>query len=835
MSETLVWWLMMQVVGLAALPLCLTLFRRLPDRGYALSKAFGLLLVGYLLWILNILRILPNSTGGIVWVLVLLFAASGYVAWRKRNELVAFWRERWWLIYATELLLFLAFVTAAYLRSYVGDIGGTEKPMDFMFLNAVTRGDHFPPEDPWLTGHNVSYYYFGYLIVSIMTRLSGLETSIGFNLGLSMIVALAATGAFGLVYNLAAPQEQRAAEGGPGAQAAAASKPLLRPIAFGLVAALLLVVMGNLEGVLEWIAAQDMGSSGFWSWVNVKELVPYDSGEWFPDGFWFWWKATRMLDGGVGIHEFPFFSFLLGDLHPHVMSIPFVLLAIGVAMTLFRSDEPLDLVVWLERPFALIGFGLVLGSLAFLNTWDMPTMAFLIAMAALLRNRILAGGWSRGLAVDTAGFVAPLFLVAFLAYTPFFFGGFDSQAAGFTAESGNGSGLFHTFLIWGPFAVLVLPYAAWRIALSGRPVTQREALWALAPVAALFSLWLVWDILGVHLVGEPSGPQGGFGLDRVLGWLPDTIVLNDAHVAGREFDQVSLGERLGRGSNWLTVPVLAAALGLLGLALYREVEAAKARAEERFGPIMALALASTAALLILGVEFVFIEDGFDSRMNTIFKLYYQAWLLLSIAGAFALYELARHLSFPLIRFDRRALWGVAAVVVLLGGLVYPVTATFNRTEDFDLPRSIDGLDYLKRNNPDEYDAIQWLSDLEGQPVIAEALGGDYSEGGRVSAATGLPTLLQWPGHELQWRGTSKPQEGREAALDVLYTSSDPAAVREVIAEYGIRYVFVGVLEREKYPNLTVPQLTDIFEPADPAVGDIVYRVKPEVLSGIIQE
>jgi uncharacterized membrane protein len=170
MSETLVWWLMVQVVGLAALPLCLTLFQRLPDRGYALSKPFALLLVGYLFWILNVVHVLPNTTRGI-WAALLLFsAASGYLLWRRRDELLAFVRERWWLIVATEVLFFLAFITAAYLRSYVPTVAGTEKPMDFMFLNAMATADGFPPEDPWMAGGNVAYYYFGYLLVSIMTR-----------------------------------------------------------------------------------------------------------------------------------------------------------------------------------------------------------------------------------------------------------------------------------------------------------------------------------------------------------------------------------------------------------------------------------------------------------------------------------------------------------------------------------------------------------------------------------------------------------------------------------------------------------------------------------------
>lgn len=851
MSETLVWWLMLQVVALASLPLCLTLFRRLPDRGYTMSKAFGLLLLGYLFWILNVMHILPNSTTGIIWVLIPLFAVSGFVGWRRREELLEFWRERWWLIYAAEALLFVAFITAAYLRSFTPDIGGTEKPMDFMFLNAVTRGDHFPPPDAWLSGSNVSYYYFGYLLVSIMTRLSGVATSVGFNLGLAMIAALGLTGAFGLVFNLAAPHERRAAEGGPGTPAAQFdSRPLWRPMIFGLAAGLFLVVMGNLEGALEWLAAKDMGSAGFWSWAHLDAqdpVVPYDSAHWFPDKFWFWWRATRLLDGGVGIHEFPFFSFLLGDLHPHVMSIPFVLLAIGMALAVFRSDEPLDLVVWLERPLTLVVFALILGALAFLNTWDMPTMAFVFTLAALLRNRLHADRWSWGLAIDTGGFVLPLFIVAFLAYSPFFFGGFTSQAAGFTAESGSGSGLFHSFLIWGPFAVLVLPYAAWRIYQSDQPITRRAVLWSLAPAATVLVLWVVWDLFAANRnANDINIINKGFGLNALLGWLPNQLLPNN----GKQGVWDAIGDR---GWNWLTVIAMAGALGLLVLALAREVEDAKRTGEERFGHIMALVLSTTAALLILGVEFLYIEDGFDSRMNTIFKLYYQSWLLLSVAGGFALYEVARTWRMPRFDVSLRSIWIGGLAVVLLGAFVYPLLATWNRTEgcvghpvrllqagncgDVYGRRSIDGLEFLKSNNPGEYEAILWLADRDGQPVIAEAVGDDYSPGGggRVSAATGLPTPLQWPGHELQWRGTSSPQAGRREDVDLLYTSRDPAEVRGVIEKYGIVFIFVGGLERETYPDLALPDMIDIVEPAKTAGDTIVYRVKPQVLSGVAQE
>jgi YYY domain-containing protein len=644
MSETLVWWLAAQLVALAALPLCLNLFGRLPDRGYSFAKAFGLLVLGYLFWVLNVMRVLPNSTGGIWAVLVLLLAASGLLFWRRREELGGFLRGHLWLIGTVEAVFFLSFVTAAYLRSYVPEIAGTEKPMDFMFLNAVTRGERFPPPDAWLAGHDVSYYYFGYLLVSIMTRLSGVATSVGFNLGLAMIAALAVTGAFGLVYNMTAPRERAAAAGAPGTpRAAFASTPLWRPVAFGLAAGLLLAVMGNLVGLLELFAAHGFGSSGFWSWVNIRDsgtgalaLDSYDSSRWYPDQHWFWWRSTRVLDGGAGIHEMPFFSFLLGDLHPHVMSIPFVLLAAGGALALLRSEEPLDVVVWLERPIWLLAFGVMLGALAFLNTWDMPTMAFVIALAALVRNRLLGGRWSWGLALDTAGFVAPLYLVAFLAYTPFFFGGFDSQAAGFTAEGRAGSGLFHTFLLWGPFATIVLPYAVWRIARHGG-ISWRAAAWSCSPAVLVIALWAVWD-----------------GLAQVFEWLPLAVRPNEATQGFA--DRVS-----ERGWNWLTVGVVGTSVAALCLALAREAESTKRDDEASTGHVFALMLAATAALLVLGVEFFYIQDGFGSRLNTIFKLYYQSWLLLSVAGGFVLYELARGWPPP-----RVVLPGAARVSLSLG-------------------------------------------------------------------------------------------------------------------------------------------------------------------------
>ena len=173
---------------------------------------------------------------------------------------------------------------------------------------------------------------------------------------------------------------------------------------------------------------------------------------------------------------------------------------------------------------------------------------------------------------------------------------------------------------------------------------------------------------------------------------------------------------------------------------------------------------------------------------------------------------------------------------LLAAFVYPLTATFERTQSFDLPRNLNGLAYLQRNSPDEYAAIQWLSDQDGQPVVAEAIGQGYqTETSRVSGVTGLPTILGWPGHESQWRGGYDEQVGRPEDLEQLYTSADPNAVKSVIQKYDITFVYVGPAERDAYGRLAVPELDVIFEPVFEQGEVVIYRVRAEALGNVILE
>ena len=314
-KETYAWWAAAMLVGAIAFPLAFVFFHRLPDRGYVFSKPLGLVLLGYILWIGATLGLFPNDRGSVILILIGLAIAALIVAGRRRSELAAFVREKWRYILLVEGLFTLTLVVAASLRSFISGIEHAEKPMDFAFLNGILRADQFPAEDPWLAGHDVPLYHFGHIMVASLTRLTGLPSSITFNLALALIGGMAAIAVFGLVYNLiitrASPRSA---------------------VLFGLVGVGLLLVLANMEGLFELIRRYGIGSTGFYGVIDIDGLdgpikcsqTPNSCSEWYPNEWWFWWRATR-ISTQWDWREFPFFTFMLGDLHAHLLSIPFVI------------------------------------------------------------------------------------------------------------------------------------------------------------------------------------------------------------------------------------------------------------------------------------------------------------------------------------------------------------------------------------------------------------------------------------------------------------------------------------------------------------------------------
>ena len=241
-------------------------------------------------------------------------------------------------------------------------------------------------------------------------------------------------------------------------------------------------------------------------------------------------------------------------------------------------------------------------------------------------------------------------------------------------------------------------------------------------------------------------------------------------------------------------------------------------------PFMLIAI---AALLLIGPELFYVVDVFNNRMNTMFKLYYQAWVLLAVASSYALYYLVSRYSGAGARI--RVPGYVWAGLVVLGGVAsvyYPLAAGYSKTSGLAGEATLDGLAYVAQESPAEFAAIQWLKKNHSQgDAIVEAIGDDYSSHGRVSASTGIPTILGWIGHEEQWRGSRKPFEGRPEAVESLYQSADPQEAREILDRYGVTYIIVGPRERAKY-GIQDTEKFDRFGDVAFQEGDVViYRVR----------
>ncbi len=209
-------------------------------------------------------------------------------------------------------------------------------------------------------------------------------------------------------------------------------------------------------------------------------------------------------------------------------------------------------------------------------------------------------------------------------------------------------------------------------------------------------------------------------------------------------------------------------------------------------------LIGLALILTLVPEFVYLRDLFVTRMNTVFKFYYQAWVMLALASAYGLSRLAERKTPIWLKAPGLAL----AALLILGSLWYPLAATPSKADNFRGEPTLDGLAYLRRYDPAQMAAVDWLrANVVADAVVLEASGGSYSEAARVSMATGNPTLLGWDFHERQWRGNAgydKLAAGRPEALDQIYRSARPDELPALLDKWGIDYVFVGAQERAKY-------------------------------------
>ncbi|MCL4530928.1 MAG: DUF2298 domain-containing protein [Chloroflexi bacterium] len=781
------WYILITLLGLLTFPLVYYLFPALTDRGYSLSRTAGLLIWGYVFWLFTSLGLTQNTVGGILFGLLILIGISIAIFVKRQSEIIGWLKSNLRLVVTVEVLFFVAFAFLALLRAGNPELDGTERPMELMFINAILRSPTFPPHDSWLSGYAISYYYFGYVMTAMLAKLTGLIGSVAHNLMTALIFGLAAIGAYGILYNLLALLPDNRPQTANNSSSAARRFSFLGP--------LFLLLVSNLGGFLEVLHTRGIfwnsNPSNFWTWLGIQELnqPPAQPYQWIPDRYLWWWRASRVISDFDLTHhfqevidEFPFFSFLLGDLHPHVLAIPFNLLAVAIALNVFLGGWRGEIDLFGYRlHISKIGFfaaALTLGGLAFLNTWDILVGAALIVGAYLL-FRVHEDGWSWSRLEDVFVLGVPLGFSAFILYLPFYFG-FSSQAGGILPNLINPTRGAQLWVMFAPFFIPMLAYFVYLI------FKQKQAgNWTLAIVLVIGFIILLWVL---------SWTMGWFAFltnpDFAQNYLASQGVANVT-----AFFNAAMSRRFVSIGGLLTlVIILVPAVAFL--ATNRRPQTINEQPSTiNHPPAFIFLLIALASILVIAPEFVYLRDQFGTRMNTIFKFYYQAWLLWSIAAAFGTAVLLQNL---------RGAWDwifrIGLVVLLFMSLTYPALAIPNKTNNFNPPLgwTLNDFTRIQRSNPMHAAGIEWLRSAP-YGVVAEAVGGGYTSYGRISTYTGLPTVLDWYDHETQWRGTSAPQGTRADDIKLLYSTSNWQTALSILKRYNIRYVYIGNLERSTYP------------------------------------
>jgi len=863
MFSFLAWYLLISLLGWLTFPLAYRLFPKLADRGYTLSRALGLLLWGFIFGLLASLGIVQNDPGGLGLAFVLgvglSFLVLGWGARGSKEGEVHFllvpslsslrdWlRLNRRLLITTEILFLVAFVVWAFVRACNPETAtaGGEKFMEVAFINAIMRSPTFPPHDPWLSGYAISYYYFGYVMTAMLAEVTGVLASVAHNLMSALIFALSAIGAYGILYNLLAAWRNH--RGLSTAGHPSLGLPLLGPF--------FLLIVSNIEGFLEVLHQRGIfWPSRFWIWLDMSELSlpPTPPLEWIPHRFIWWWRASRVItDFDLAgnrweiIDEFPFFSYLLGDLHPHVLAMPFGLLAMAVALNIFLGGWEGNVNLFGFRiPIhwtGLVSAAMVLGGLAFLNTWDILAFATLV-LGAFMLARVRARGWSWARLEEFFALAIPLGILSVILYLPFYLG-FSSQASGILPNLVSSTRGAH---LWVMFGSLFVPIFAYLIYLRAHEKQRGYWLFGLSIAIGLsLFLWLFSWLLG--LVASLRMP------DFVANYLNSQGVS-----APREFFVKAVLNRLPDSGGWLTLLILLAVVMALLSGVTRrgqppgdrplDLDVAQPSINGQRTLVFnthsfILLLVLLGGLLTLAPEFVYLRDIFGNRMNTIFKFYYQAWLFWSLAAAFGAGVMLQSL---------RGAWSwiyrTGLVIVLVMAMAYPVLGLLTKTNDFQIPAftqalaaarnagdpnplktashvwTLDGAAYIDRENPGDALAIRWLRSAP-YGVIVEATEAyvSYQYYARISTFSGLPAVIGWPPHEDQWRGSYAPQGSRVDDIKTLYETRDWNAAKAILDRYNIRYIYIGPLERSTYQISETKfqqNLTAVYQMEDVVIYEI---------------
>jgi len=712
-------WFIVEILGFCTLPLMNRIAPNLKDRGYGMSKVASLALLTFFTWTFS--HVLGYGITAIVLALstIALLSIVTLLTLKKKPEI----SKR--TILEVDIVFTLSFLFFIALQMYHPFIEGGptttlytgEGFMDSAFLNAINRASSLPPPDPWLSGYKLQhYYYFGYLMGSILVKISAIPAHIMLNLLTPLCAALTTSITYGLGYNLTGKRR------------------------YGLLSAMFVGFIGNLY-LFKMLLEQLLTSPDL--------VLHYVATKW---DYYYWSPIRALFDTNQAITEFPFFSFMWGDFHPHMIGLAFQVLIISLLYAFICNSRSIFGTEKSTAFFSVLIFGISLGFLFANSSWDYPTYA-LLSILVIGANQLKRGA---SLVHSMLSASLPIAVSIFL-YLPYILA--------FKAIGAKGIGIV-TYP--SPIAGFLLVHGLPLLAIAFFALSQK---WEDLAVKRIFLLLLSSIIL-----------------------IPLLLILS------------------------IIYPVLIFILPIIFFSLlfiFREIRTENGVSHEVFF-VFCLILGGACILFLSEVFYIrdFLAGGEFQRMISVFKFYYQVWVMWMISAAFCIYYAVKNLNKKL-----KKAFIVCIVILIFASGIYPVLGTYTWLKGFETSPTLDGTDYLKYSSirvdgasiepQGDYFAICWISkNVKGTPVILEAVPlnapweqqFDYTYYSRVSSLTGLPTLVGWVFHEHSWGYKTDITEPRIKDVNVIYSTEDIELAMKKLKDYDVEYVFVGSLEHMQYPE-----------------------------------
>lgn len=753
------WYIVIQILGFLAFVLGYKLFSNLKDKGYCISKILGISFGSFISWWLMILNFkMYNFSPAVSYVSTGIFAlitAGVILKFNNENDrknLFNFFDKNYKFIALVEVAFLIVLITFGFIRAFSPDILMVHKLQEFVYINSILGSTSLPPDNSWLSGHTLNFFYTGYFMLANLVNLSALPLELAFNLIPGTILSLIILASGGIVYNLTESKT------------------------YGIIGAIITGFMGN------FVALKEIFKAGFTNSFN-------------------WWSSAHCLTDNT-FTEFPLWSAVQGDIEPfHLVNILFLaliyILIVMLKEDLFLFQNKLNYNSILSNVFLILIIALVITT----DFYSLLT-AVIIVFSCMLYKALFSQNRTETILKSVITTII-VFFGALIIDLPFLLS-YTLPDISIKATTSNYTGYTESFLL--VFGVFLIPFLVYML------LEIKKAL-SLGLVDSILSLILLCSLLELIILNYTS--LSAVSIKIIIGICLLLLVISSGYRIYKKNNtkkfttqaQIIIGLLVLLEIEFIIVKEIITVL----ITVFIVFSIYKLLTEKDFKVFMALCLYLTTFLSMIIISIPNMS-GFISGIEVL-KAYLiaQTLLLLPIALTIIIFELSKAFE-----GNNKEIYIIMQIIFLLPCFIFLALGTYEKSNKFvvtpGLLPELSGINHVKVFHESDYHSIKWLKEYASKnEVILEAFKPSESYSGRISGYSGLATILQGFDNQQFAYGKYILKELNQRVKDInkIYSEQDKMKVLHLINKYNITYIYVGEVERQIYPEESLNNFKEI--------------------------